>query len=149
MYGTRVAFIVSMDQQDSDGEVLKPRCRRVHGLRRAEPTWQGIMANRFLSLVTAAGLALAAVACDSGPAAHSAPNTSPMNIVGSIANPSPLVVEGRTVVTNGSTRVLDRLNNPIALRSIWRTRWTPRTPPSSTWVCRSPRGPDIANAMRG
>lgn len=149
MYGTGVAFIESRNSQDSDSEVLKPRCRRTQGLRRAEPTLKDIMANRFLSLVTAAGLVLAAVACDSGSAAPSAPNPNPVNFVGSTTNPSPLVVAGRTVVTNGSTRVLDLLNNPIALRSSWRTRSTPWTPPSWTCDCRFFRGPDIGNAMRG
>ena len=41
-----------------------------------------------------------------------------VNFVGTIQSLSPLVVAGRSVVTSGSTRVLDRKNNPITLAAL-------------------------------
>jgi hypothetical protein len=35
--------------------------------------------------------------------------------VGSITSTSPLIVAGRTVMTDSSTRLLDRQNNPITM----------------------------------
>lgn len=100
------------------------------------------MANRFLSLALAAGLMLAGVACDGGPTAPSAVDTgrnaslggaapgttaggpggnaveTQLNFVGPITSVSPLVVDGRTVIVNSSTQVLDRQNNPIAISAL-------------------------------
>ena len=58
------------------------------------------MANRFLSLVTAAGLALAAVACDSGPAASTAPNSIAVASFGA-------TVQGTVGIGNGSSAMSD------------------------------------------
>lgn len=41
-----------------------------------------------------------------------------VNFVGSIQSTSPLKVAGQTVLTDGSTRVLDRKNNPISLSAL-------------------------------
>ena len=41
-----------------------------------------------------------------------------VNFVGSVQSTSPLVVAGQTVLTDGSTRVLDRKNDPIALSAL-------------------------------
>jgi hypothetical protein len=41
-----------------------------------------------------------------------------VNFVGAIQGLSPLVVAGRSVTTDGSTRVLDRKNNPITLSAL-------------------------------
>lgn len=41
-----------------------------------------------------------------------------VNFVGSIQSTSPLNVAGQTVLTDGSTRVLDRKNNPISLSAL-------------------------------
>ncbi|MFN8095720.1 MAG: DUF5666 domain-containing protein [Vicinamibacteria bacterium] len=41
-----------------------------------------------------------------------------VNFVGSVQSTSPLVVGGQTVLTDGSTRVLDRKNNPIGLSAL-------------------------------
>ena len=46
------------------------------------------------------------------------PPEAEVSFVGSIQGLSPLVVAGRTVVTDGSTRVLDRKNAPIALAAL-------------------------------
>jgi hypothetical protein len=45
-------------------------------------------------------------------------NGASVNFVGSIQSVSPLTVAGQTVLTDGSTRVLDRKNNPISLASL-------------------------------
>jgi hypothetical protein len=45
-------------------------------------------------------------------------NGASVNFVGSIQSLSPLTVAGQTVLTDGSTRVLDRKNNPISLASL-------------------------------
>lgn len=45
-------------------------------------------------------------------------NGASVNFVGSIQSTSPLTVAGQTVLTDGSTRVLDRKNNPISLASL-------------------------------
>ena len=43
------------------------------------------------------------------------PSGTPVNFAGAVTNLSPFAVAGRTVVTDGSTQLLDRQNAPIAM----------------------------------
>jgi hypothetical protein len=47
-----------------------------------------------------------------------APGAGEVNFVGGITSKTPLVVAGRTVVTNANTRILDGRNNPISLAAL-------------------------------